>query len=279
MPRYLDLIDKCNYIDHAKGEHVPHYSFKAAVFDLDGVITKTAKVHSAAWKKAFDEYLRLREQRDNEPFKEFTGQDYLAHVDGKPRYKGVQNFLESRGIELPFGDPGDPPDKETCCGIGNRKNDAFREILKIEPAEVYDSTVERIKQLIEAGVKVAMASSSKNATLILQSLGMDSLFESMVDGIVSAQLGLKGKPEGDIFVTAAENVGGEPASSIVFEDATSGVAAGKNGGFGLVLGIAREDNIDELYANGADKVVTDLQDAPCEKLEEWFVEFSRKKQN
>ena len=247
------------------------YSFKTVIFDLDGVVTKTALVHAAAWKEAFDEYLRLREKRDNEPFKEFTHQnDYLPYVDGKPRYKGVKSFLESRDIHIPFGEPSDPPDKETVCGIGNRKNEKFREVLKAKGAQIFPSTIELIKNLKQDGVRVGVASSSKNCKYILESVNFENLFETRVDGEVSAVMGLHGKPEADIFVTAASNLGALPAESIVVEDATSGVLAGRNGGFGLVLGIARENNETELLENGADIVVSDLVQINLEQMEEWF---------
>ena len=152
---------------------------KAVIFDSDGVITKTAKVHARAWKAAFDEYLRLREERDKEPFREFTHEnDYLPFVDGKPRYEGVRSFLESRGIHIPFGEPEDSPEKETVCGIGNRKNVKFVEVLKSEGVEVYDSTVKFIKELKSAGIRVGVASSSKNCQQVLQAAGIEELFET-----------------------------------------------------------------------------------------------------
>ena len=192
------------------------YSFNAVIFDLDGVVTNTAVVHAAAWKATFDEFLQSWEKKTGEPFKEFTyEEDYLTFVDGKPRYKGVQSFLESRGINLDFGDAGDGTDKETVCGLGNRKNVKFVEALKKEGAEVYPSTVELIKELRSKGVRIGVASSSANCQYILQSTGLEDLFETRVDGVVSKELGLKGKPEGDIFVRATENVGGTPAKAVV----------------------------------------------------------------
>lgn len=247
------------------------YSFESVIFDLDGVITKTALVHAKAWKAAFDEYLRLREKRDGEPFREFTHEnDYLPYVDGKPRYQGVKSFLKSRGINIPFGSPSDSPDKETVCGVGNKKNAMFNEVLKAQGAEVFPSSIEFIKSLKKAFIHVGVASSSKNCQAILQSVDIEDLFETRVDGVVSAELGLKGKPHGDIFVTAAKNVGAAPGKSVVVEDATSGVAAGKNGKFGLVLGVAREDNAADLKENGADIVVTDLSEIKIDDIEDWF---------
>ncbi len=247
------------------------YSFQSVVFDLDGVITKTATVHAHAWKKAFDEYLQLREKRDGEPFREFTYQtDYLKFVDGKPRYQGVKNFLESRNIDIPFGDPSDPPEKETICGIGNKKNHMFNKLLQEEGAEVFDSTVKLIKNLKKQGIKIGVASSSKNCQPILKSVNLEHLFETRVDGVISAELNLKGKPEGDIFVTAARNLGTLPPNSVVVEDASSGVEAGRNGGFGLVIGVARENNEKELAKHGADLVVPDLAEIDIQIMEDWF---------
>jgi alpha,alpha-trehalase len=248
-----------------------NFTFESVIFDLDGVITKTAQVHAEAWKSVFDEYLHLRERRDGEPFREFThDEDYLPYVDGKPRYNGVQSFLESRGIHIPFGDPSDAPEQETACGIGNRKNVVFREILKIRGAEIYTSTVEFIHALKHAGIRVGIASSSRNCSLILESAKLELLFETRVDGEISAQQGLKGKPEGDIFVTAARNLNTTPEKSVVVEDATSGVQAGRNGEFGLVLGVARKGNVSELLANGADVVVSDLSEMTIDWMEKWF---------
>jgi len=246
-------------------------SFRSVIFDLDGVITKTALVHAKAWKEAFDEYLRLRQKRDGEPFVEFThDNDYLPYVDGKPRYDGVKSFLESRNIHIPYGTPQDAPDQETICGIGNRKNDKFREVVKRDGAEVYESTIALIKELKKAGIKIGVASSSKNCKYILEASGIEDFFETRVDGVVSAELGLKGKPEPDIFVKATTNLGVPPVESIVVEDATSGVAAGRNGGFGLVLGVARKGNTNDLFTYGGDIVLTDLAEITIGEIDEWF---------
>lgn len=246
-------------------------NYKAVVFDLDGVITNTAKVHAAAWKKMFDEYLRQREEAHQETFREFTYQeDYLNYVDGKPRYKGVRSFLESRGIDLPEGSPDDDPSQETVCGLGNRKNDAFVTVLKENGVEVFESTVDLIRQLRNQGVHCGVASSSKNCQIVLQIAGIEELFETRVDGVVSVELGLHGKPEGDIFVRAAENMGCSPEESIVVEDAVSGVQAGVNGKFALVIGIARENNQEELKKNGADVVIEDFAGVTPENIGEWL---------
>lgn len=247
--------------------------FQAVIFDLDGVITKTALVHSAAWKKMFDEFLMHHAQTTGMDFREFTHKDdYLPFVDGKPRYKGVADFLASRGIELPFGTPEDAPSMDTVCGLGNMKNDAFNEVLKRDGVEVYPSTVALMKTLRQKGYRVGVASSSKNCEAVLMAAGLNDLVETRVDGVVSAELGLKGKPEADIFTTAAANLGCDPALCVVVEDALSGVQAGAKGNFGLVLGLAREENIQELLIGGADIVVEDCAEFGFEEISAWFSE-------
>ena len=247
------------------------YKFEAVIFDLDGVITKTALVHSAAWKKMFDEYLLKREERDGEKFKEFSHEkDYLPYVDGKPRYKGVESFLQSRKIEISYGDPSDSPEKETICGLGNMKNKAFNDVLEKDGVEVYESTVALIHELKEKGIHVGVASSSKNCKAVLEKAGLIDLMETRVDGVVSAEIGLKGKPEPDIFTTAADNLGITYDKAVVVEDAVSGVQAGKAGNFGFVLGIARENNTKELKVNGADIVVEDIAEIGFAGICEWF---------
>ncbi len=232
--------------------------FDAVVFDLDGVITKTAVTHFAAWKKTFDALLRKREKEHRDPFVPFTRKDYLDYVDGKPRYKGVDSFLKARGIALPWGNPDDAPGKETVCGVGNKKNNAFKEVLEQEGTEVYPSTLELIRNLKKKRIKLGVASSSKNCLSVLKAVNLDDMFEARVDGVVSAEMGLNGKPEPDIFTTACRLMGVKPARSIVMEDAVSGVQAGSKGKFGLTLGIAREGNAEALKKNGADVVVEDL---------------------
>jgi beta-phosphoglucomutase family hydrolase len=247
-------------------------NFDAVIFDLDGVITRTALVHSSAWKKMFDEYLLEREKKYGEPFREFSHEsDYLPYVDGKPRYKGVESFLQSRGINIPFGDPEDKPGKETICGLGNRKNEAFNEVLERDGVQVFEATVALIRELIEKGIKVGVASSSKNCKAVLERAGLLGLFETRVDGVVSTEMGLKGKPEPDIFTTAADTLGVPYDKVVVVEDAVSGVQAGFKGNFGLVLGIAREENERELKLNGADIVVKDIAETGFTGIEQWFV--------
>ena len=246
-------------------------SFKAVIFDLDGVITQTAAVHSAAWKKMFDEFLKKHASENNESFKEFTHQqDYLNYVDGKPRYEGVASFVESRGIKLPYGDPSDDPDKETICGLGNRKDRKFNETLKTDGVKVFPSTTAFIKELHARSIRTGVASSSKNCKNVLEAAGLEHLFETRVDGAVSAELKLKGKPRPDIFTKACDNLGVAYEESVIVEDAVSGVQAGRNGRFGMVLGIARENNHNELRKHGADVVINDMDEISIEDVEEWF---------
>jgi len=247
-----------------------HKNIDAIIFDLDGVITKTAEVHSNAWKKMFDSYLRQKAEDEDTEFREFTSSDYLTYVDGKPRYDGVKSFLDSRNIELPFGSPDDTTENVTVCGLGNRKNEAFNEVLKKDGVEVFPSTVKLMERLKGEGIRLGVASSSKNCEAVLKAANLSHLVETRVDGVVSAATGLNGKPAPDIFTTAAHNLNSDYSRSVVVEDASSGVAAGKNGNFGLVLGLARENNENALYENGADVVVKDIEDFDFEAIEKWF---------
>ncbi|MBM3162190.1 MAG: beta-phosphoglucomutase family hydrolase [Chlorobi bacterium] len=247
--------------------------FKGAIFDLDGVITGTAKVHSLAWESMFNSFLKSYAEVNNEPFVPFDPvNDYHRYVDGKPRMEGVKSFLASRDIELPFGELDDIPEKETVCGLGNRKNTLFTEILIKEGPEVYWSSVRLIESLIEKGIRIGIASSSRNCKMILQLAKLEHLFETRVDGEVSIEMNLKGKPNPDIFITAARNLGLEPHECVVVEDAISGVQAGSRGNFGLVLGIAREIEGSKLKEEGADIVVRDLGEIVLGDIEEWFRE-------
>jgi len=241
--------------------------FDAAIFDMDGVLTKTAAVHSLAWKRMFDEYLRIREDKYGEPFREFThGGDYRVYVDGRPRHQGIEMFLKSRGITLPPESPEPGGGSESIRSLGDRKNTLFNQIIESEGAGLYDSTVALIQDLLRRGIKVGLATSSKNSAVILQKTGTVRLFATVVDGLVSEKLGLKGKPEPDIFATASANLGVSNTRAIVIEDAVSGVQAGAKGGFALVIGVAREDNVDELRNHGADVVVRDLAEISAEKI-------------
>ena len=250
---------------------MPDFSFDAVIFDLDGVITATALVHSTAWKQMFDEFLNLHSERSGTTFREFTHHgDYLPFVDGKPRYRGIASFLQSRHIKIPYGNPDDETSQYTICGLGNRKNEIFNDLIDKGNLVVYESTINFIRELLENNLRVGVASSSENCQKILQAAGLERLFETRVDGLVSAELGLKGKPEADIFTTACDNLGVHYDRAIIVEDAVSGVQAGKNGQFGLVLGIAREDNRKELLRNGADIVINDMAEIDLEKIENWF---------
>lgn len=235
---------------------------------MDGVITDTAAVHSMAWKRMFDEFLRARERNYGEPFREFThAQDYLRYVDGKPRLQGIAAFLAARDVHLPTGAADDPPSAETIHGLGRRKNELFHALVEAEGVRVYASSIALVGKLWRAGIQVGLATSSKNAALILGKAGVRELFATVVDGLVAEQLQLPGKPHPDIFAAACARLGSSAARAIVIEDAVSGVRAGASGGFGLVIGVAREDNAAELRAHGADIVVRDLAQITVEEMD------------
>jgi HAD superfamily hydrolase (TIGR01509 family) len=235
---------------------------------MDGVITKTAAVHSRAWKRMFDEFLQHRAARLHGTFHEFThARDYLDHVDGRPRDRGVAAFLKSRGIELPPGSPDDPPGAETLAGLGNRKNALFHDIIEREGVDVFASTLDLVREMRRRGIRIGLATSSRNAAPILGKTDAAPLFATVVDGLVSEKCGLRGKPAPDIFTAAAANLGVPGARAIVVEDAVSGVQAGARGGFALVIGVARENNARELRAQGADLVVADLGDTSVDEID------------
>lgn len=236
-------------------------NFDAVLFDLDGVLTATAKLHAAAWKQTFDSFLKHRAEALEQIFLPFDiGDDYRRYVDGKPRFDGVQSFLASRRIELPYGAPTDPPTAETICGLGNQKNELVNEIMAREGVEAYPGSIKAVEFLKEQGYKRAVVSSSENCAAVLKAAGIESLFDLRVDGQTAADLTLAGKPEPDMFLTAARQLGVEAKRSIVVEDAIAGVQAGKKGGFGLVIGIARAGNAEALRGHGADLVVGDLEE-------------------
>jgi beta-phosphoglucomutase family hydrolase len=231
------------------------------LFDLDGVLTQTAVVHTRAWKQMFDAYLRERSGRTGEPFREFdAGADYNRYVDGKPRADGTRDFLRSRGIELPEGSPDDGPDAETVNGLGRRKNDLVLDLIQREGVKVYDGSVAYVRAVREAGLRTAVVSSSANTQSVLQVTGIEDLFEVRVDAQVARERGLKGKPAPDTFLEGARLLGGGPDDAVVFEDALSGVAAGRAGGFAWVVGVDRVGQADGLRESGADVVVTDLSE-------------------
>jgi beta-phosphoglucomutase family hydrolase len=233
--------------------------FDAVLFDMDGVLTATAKVHAASWKKMFDGFLKKRAAETGQPCKPFDIKtDYKLYVDGKLRDEGVRSFLESRSIKLPFGEAGDPPERETVSGLGNRKNELVNKIIETEGVDIYEGSIALVRLLRQEGIKTAVVSASKNCETVLNVTGITDLFDVMVDGNVAARLGLPGKPAPDTFLQAAKMLDTEPQRAVVVEDAISGVQAGRAGNFGLVIGVDRHGEPDSLKNNGADIVVDDL---------------------
>jgi trehalose 6-phosphate phosphatase len=232
--------------------------YDAVLFDLDGVLTKTAAVHEAAWKSMFDEYLREHAEREHTKFQPFTDDDYLRYVDGRPRTDGVTAFLSSRSITLPEGAPGDGPEQPTAWGLGNRKNAAFQHVLAEKGVEPYDDGVALLRGVRAAGIRSAVVSSSENTAAVLKAAGIYDLFDARVDGTTVERLGLAGKPAPDEYLEAAKELSVTPARAVVVEDAISGVQSGRAGGFGLVVGANRRDDGDALLAGGAHVAVTDL---------------------
>jgi beta-phosphoglucomutase family hydrolase len=232
--------------------------FDAVLFDLDGVLTQTATLHSAAWKKMFDEYLRKLSEETGTPFREFDDEDYKNYIDGKLRQDGVRSFLASRGIQLPEGSPKDAPSAETVNGLGNRKNILVVKLIANRGVDVFEHSIKWARHLRETGIRTAVVSSSKNCLAALQSAGIEDLFDVRVDGLVAEKLGLPGKPAPDTFLEAARGLGVAPERAVVVEDAIAGVQSGRAGGFGLVIGVDRKGDADSLKAAGADIVVSDL---------------------
>jgi beta-phosphoglucomutase family hydrolase len=231
-------------------------SVRVCLFDLDGVLTKTATVHMAAWKRTFDEFLRSRDPGAAE----FSQLDYNRFVDGKPRADGVRDFLASRGITLPEGSPGDAPDAATVMGIASRKNELVLAELAEHGVEVYPGSVDYLRTVKEAGLATAVVTASANGEQVIAAAGFGDLIDVRVDGVVAAREGLRGKPAPDTFLAGARLLGAEPSEAVVFEDAISGVAAGRAGHFGYVVGVDRVGHAAELAANGADVVVQDLSE-------------------
>ena len=244
--------------------------FDAVLFDLDGVLTATAKVHAICWKRMFDEFLQQQAALRNESFIPFDlATDYFRYVDGKPRYEGVQSFLAARGFSLPYGDPDDLSSSETVCGLGNRKNVLIHAVLASDGVETYPDALVLVRAIRAAGIKIAVVSSSRNCSAIMEAAGIADLFEIRIDGTAAAERKLPGKPAPDTFLAAASQLGVDPQRAVVVEDAVVGVQAGRVGGFGLVVGVARRSEESEtsenneaeaLQENGADIVVTDLRD-------------------
>lgn len=232
---------------------------QACLFDLDGVLTNTAAVHAAAWKRMFDEYLHGRAERTGEPFVPFDPvEDYGGKVDGRKREDGTAAFLTSRGITLPVGTPDDPPDAETIHGLGNRKNELLLRLLADEGVEVFEGSVAYLRAVRAAGLATAVVSSSANTLQVLEAAGINALFDARIDGLVARERGLPGKPDPAMFLAGAEAVAVPAGHSVVFEDALSGVEAGRAGRFGFVVGVDRVGHADDLRAHGADIVVADL---------------------
>jgi beta-phosphoglucomutase family hydrolase len=229
------------------------------LFDLDGVLTQTAKIHARAWKQMFDDFLHEWAERTGEPFEEFDRPtDYDDYVDGKPRLDGVKSFLESRGIDLPMGSPSDPSEQETIHALGTRKNDLVLELIREQGVEPYEGSVRFAEMVRDRGLRRAVVSSSTNCRDVLRAAGIDGLFEEVVDGTVAEREKLAGKPAPDTFLHGAKLLGAAPAEAAVFEDAQAGVQAGRAGDFGWVVGVDRTGQADALRRRGADVVVQDL---------------------
>jgi beta-phosphoglucomutase family hydrolase len=236
-------------------------SVRACLFDLDGVLTRTATVHAAAWKEVLDGYLRERAARTGEEFVPFDQiADYDRYVDGKPRYDGVRAFLAARGIELAEGEPGDPPDAETVRGLGDRKNELVLRMIREGGVEVYEGSVRYLEAARETGLRRAVVSSSANTSDVLVAAGIEGFFEARIDGVVAEREGLKGKPAPDTFLAGARALGVAPEEAAVFEDALAGVEAGRAGGFASVVGVDRVGQAEALRERGASVVVSDLSD-------------------
>jgi len=241
-------------------ESLSKADFDAVLFDLDGVVTETAKVHAVCWKKVFDHFLKEHALQTGQPFTPFEiTSDYNQYVDGKLRQEGVQSFLASRNIELPFGDPDASSDQTTIWGIGKRKDEMFKVALRQQGVDILEDGMALVRHVRAMGLKTAVVSSSKNCQAVLKAAGIEEYFDVRVDGTTVAELRINGKPAPDSFLKASELLGVPPDRSVVVEDAIAGVQAGRRGNFGLVVGVARKGDEEALRKNGADIVVTDLK--------------------
>ena len=242
--------------------------YDAVLFDLDGVLTNTAKLHASAWKKLFDNFLEQRATINGDPFVPFDrDSDYLLHVDGKPRYDGASAFLSSRGIDLPWGSPVDGPDVQSVCALGNLKDRYFMLLIEQEGVEAYESSVALVQKLRALNIKTVVTSSSNNCREVLEAAGLSQLFDAHIDGIEITRLNIKGKPAPDGFLEAARLVGAEPARAVVIEDAIAGIEAGRTGLFGCVIGVDRNGHAEALRDAGADIVVSDLAQVRVEEAQ------------
>jgi trehalose-phosphatase len=258
--------------NNRSGDLFKSRKLEAIILDLDGVITQTAKIHREAWKEMFNRYLA----EVKEKHLAMTDEDYILYIDGKPRYEGVESFLASRKIELPFGNENDSENEKTICGLGNLKNGLFLDLLKRESVETYDNAISQIKYWRSKGLRCAVVSSSKNCERVLESAGISDLFESRIDGITLIERGLQGKPAPDMFLEAAKELRTKPGNCAIFEDAIAGVQAGSRGNFSLVVGVSRTGNKKALYENGADIVVDDLGqiDLFSPDIRLYFIQFA-----
>ncbi len=246
-------------------------ALEAVIFDMDGVVTDSARLHAHAWKKAFDEFLRSQPFAEGgfRPFE--LGSDYLLYVDGRPRYDGVKNFLISRDVQLPMGDVQDAPGLDSICALGNLKDQLFMALLSSEGVEVFESSVRLIKELRTAVFRCCIASSSRNCKPVLSVAGLSGAFEAIVDGASLSIRGIKGKPAPDMFLACASDLGAAPHASVVVEDAVAGVKGAHAGGFGLIVGVDRKDDGAQLIANGADVAISDLAGVGIDTLENWML--------
>lgn len=235
--------------------------YKGFLFDMDGVLTNTASLHSTAWKTMFDEYLQKRSLAMGSEFVEFDlSHDYLSYIDGKVREDGVRDFLTSRGIALPEGTDADSANEETVFGLGRHKNELVMQLLDQQGVILFEGSIEVVRRARQFGFKTAVVSSSRHTEIMLATAGIDDLFDARVDGTVAGQLGLASKPAPDMFLEGARRIAVAPEEAVVFEDARAGVAAGRAGAFALVVGVDRHDERDALLASGADIVVNDLSE-------------------
>jgi alpha,alpha-trehalase len=239
---------------------IDRLEIEAVIFDVDGVVTDTARVHAAAWTSVFDDVLRKGADAGLGDFTPFTLEDYLTYVDGRPRYEGVQGFLASRAIDLPAGSPVDPPGNDTVCAIGNRKDRTFVDLILRDGVRAFPDALALLGRLADAGISVAAVSASRNAAEVLRAAHVIERFLVHVDGVDADRLGLAGKPDPAIFLEAARRLGASPSRMVVLEDAQSGVEAGRRGGFGLVVGVARAGTGEALAEHGADVVVAGLDE-------------------